>query len=64
MHRGFGLAAVVAATLLTGCGAQPAQMSAPAATAATATPAASAFVDACWKPSDRTTVEEEGITMK
>jgi cyclophilin family peptidyl-prolyl cis-trans isomerase len=67
MQRGFGLAAVVAATVLTGCGAQPAaQVSAPAthiAAPATAA-AASAFVDACWKPSDRTTVEEEGHTVK
>jgi cyclophilin family peptidyl-prolyl cis-trans isomerase len=66
MRRRFGFGAALVAAILTGCGAQPAaQLDAPTTvTAAAATPAASAFVDACWKPSDRTTVEEEGRTVK
>ncbi|HEX5497991.1 MAG TPA: peptidylprolyl isomerase [Thermomicrobiales bacterium] len=62
------LGAALAAAMLTGCGAQPAaQIQAPTTTAASAgaTPAAaSAFVDACWKPSERTTAQEEGQTVK
>ncbi|HEU0114424.1 MAG TPA: peptidylprolyl isomerase, partial [Thermomicrobiales bacterium] len=60
------LAAALAVAMLTGCGAQPAaQIAAPTTVAATATPAAAnAFVDACWKPSERTTAQVEGLTVK
>jgi len=66
MQRRLSLGAIVAVALLSGCGAQPAaQVAAPTAAAASGTSAAaSAFVDACWPPSERTTVEQEGQTVK